>query len=708
VTQWIKRRSGVHFLIVALFVAPLIGLLFSAGWVREKYDALEFASVDYRITLGRKAQVSPEIVFVAIDAASTATSLDTLLDAKTIADSRPLTLMHSSFPYPREVYALACDRLFAAGAKVVAIDVLFLGPSSSDDAWKSAIERYRDQLVVAMNFSDDPLQSGGSVTLNLPSVSLLPGQNPFDDRLGYINYWPDSDDVVRDAQYRTNLGYVNHNPGAERLPKLSSFAVRALQKGGHANLVPDDLAPRTLRFAGAPLKSFRNHSFYEIFDPHSWEDNLHHGEDFRDKIVLIGPQGDFVKDQLPTPYGLMNGAEIHLNAMNDLLQNEFLQRSSRTTTILLTLGAGLAAFLLALGIESIAWRFWAVVLTLIAYSCTLMVAYNVPGWLLPAVAPMGVFGGATGTGFVFDFVLAQFDRFRLRTTFERYNSKNVVKHLLDNTSSYKEMLTGTRLPVTVLFSDIRGFTTIAETADSQQLVNQLNEYFTAMVACVFRYDGSLDKFMGDGIMAIWGNTPYNFGPKEDAVRAVRAALAMLVELRRLNAKWLAEGRDEWRIGIGLNHGLVIVGDMGSQQHKEFAVVGDPINLGSRLEGLTKEYHLQILLGEGVAELVRDQFHLRSVDIVQVKGKTKAVQAYTVLGEKSEALSSEQQKLLALYEEGISSFRRREFVAAKELFAQALRVQPDDYLTSVYLTSCEEFIQMPPGASWTGVRVMTEK
>ena len=185
------------------------------------------------------------------------------------------------------------------------------------------------------------------------------------------------------------------------------------------------------------------------------------------------------------------------------------------------------------------------------------------------------------------------------------------------------MLAGTRRPVTVLFSDIRSFTTIVETtADSHQLVAKLNEYFSAMVECVFRYDGSLDKFMGDGVMAIWGNTPFNFGPQEDAIRAVRSALAMLEALRKLNAKWVSEGKTEWKIGIGLNHGQVIVGDMGSQQHKEFGVIGDAINLGSRLQSLTKVYHLQILIGESVAELVRDHFHLRNVDFVKVKGKTR--------------------------------------------------------------------------------------
>ena len=551
--------------------------------------------------------------------------------------------------------------------------------------------------MIGMNFRDD-LQGGFSTTLTLPPSDLFPEQDPSDDRLAYLNFWKDSYGVVRDAQYRNNIEYLNHKiAGAENLPKFYSLAARTVQKGGFPNLVPNDLSSRTMRFAGRPETKFPTYSLYQIFDAKMWEGNtFRNGEFFRDKIVLVGPQGDWTKDELMTPWGLMNGAEIHLNAINDLLQNEFLSPASSGLIFSTVIASGLAALLLALTIAQIAWRFLAAALVLAGYAAALIWAYNGPGWLLPAVAPIGVFGGATGVGFVYDFVLAQIEKLRLRTTFERYNSKNVVKYLLEHTDSYKEMLAGTRKPVTVLFSDIRGFTTIVETtADSQQLVDKLNEYLTAMVDCVFRYDGTLDKFMGDGVMAVWGNTPYNFGPQEDAVRAVRAALAMLAELRRLNAKWLAEGKTEWHIGIGLNHGQVIVGDMGSQQHKEFGVVGDAINLGSRLEGLTKEYHLQILLGESVAELVGDKFHLRSVDFVQVKGKTRAVQAFTVLGEKSEPLPPEQQKFLALYEEGISSFRRREFARAKELFAQALQLQPDDYLAPQYLASSAAFIETRP-------------
>jgi len=720
VRKWFNRRNAIHLGIVALFVALMLGLALSPSfykyspflrWVKvHVFDSLEDSTIDQRVTIGRKAPVSPEVVFLSLDAVSTSTSLESIYDQQTITASRPLSLMCTSYPYPREVYALICDRLFAAGAKAVALDVLFLGPSADDKAWAAAIDKYRDKLVLGMNISYD-LRNGTSTsaTLSIPASVLLPDQDPFDERLGYVNFWPDSDDAVRDAEYETNMDYLNGNRGAETEPMYYSLAARLLQKGGHGDLIPKGPEPRTMRYAGPPLEAFPHYPIYQIFDDKKWANDFKNGDFFRDKIVLVGPQGDFAKDKSSTPYGLMDGAEIHLNAVNDVLQNEFLQRPSTGLTCSSTILFGALAFALALLIAHIGLRFLAAGTVVCCYAVALIWAYNGPGWLLPAVAPIGVFCGATGVGFILDFVLTQIEKLRLRTTFERYNSKNVVKYLLEHTDTYKEMLAGTRKPVTVLFSDIRSFTTIVETtADSHQLVAKLNEYFSAMVDCVFKYDGSLDKFMGDGIMAVWGNTPFNFGPQEDAIRAVRAALAMLEELRRLNAKWVSEGKTEWRIGIGLNHGLAIVGDMGSQEHKEFGVIGDAINLGSRLEGATKEYHLQILLGQSVAELVQDHFHLRSVNFIQVKGKTQPVRAFTVLGEKSQPLPAEQLKFLARYEEGVSAYRQREFTRAKDLFEQALKLQPDDFLVSRYLASTTAFIANPPDAAWNGVQIMTEK
>jgi adenylate cyclase len=706
--HWIKKRTVVHLVIAAILVVPMVGLITVgpdpkqpfASKVRLSFDGLEDSTVDYRIQFGRKAKADPRIVLLSID--DPTISLDAL-DDQTIAASPPLSLMKSGvFPFPREVYADVCDRLITAGAKVVAFDLIFPNPSPTDAAFQQALDKYRDHVVIGLKFSDD------STSFSLPSASLLPNQGPLDDRLGYINFWRDTaENMVRCAQYRNNVDHLNGLAIADTSPKLYSLAARIVQKFDLAIPVPDDFDRRSMRFAGP--SRFSHYSFYQLFDPHSWEKDFQNGEFFRGKIVVVGPSGGWSKDVVSTPIGDLDGVEVHLNAVNDLIQNEFLYPVSNGLIIWIVVVSAAAAFLLAILFVSIMRRFLAGIVVLVGYTIALVLAYNGPGWLLPAVAPLTVFCGALGIGFVYDFTLTQIEKLRLRATFERYHSRNVVKYLLDHTESYKEMLAGTRKPVTVLFSDIRGFTTIAESApDSHQLVDKLNEYLTGMVACVFNYDGTLGKFMGDGIMAVWGDTPQNFGPKEDAARAVKAALAMTIELKRLNAKWISEGKDEWHIGIGLNHGQVIVGDMGSQQHKEFAVLGDAINLGSRLEGLTKEYKLQILLGESVADLVRDQFHLRSVDVVQVKGKTQAVKTFTVIGEKSEALTSDQQRFLSLHEDGIAAFRERKFDRARELFAQALQLQPGDFLASEYLTSAAAFISNPPDASWTGVRVMTSK
>jgi adenylate cyclase len=183
---------------------------------------------------------------------------------------------------------------------------------------------------------------------------------------------------------------------------------------------------------------------------------------------------------------------------------------------------------------------------------------------------------------------------------------------------------------------------------------------------------------------------------------------MIHELRELNETWASEGRKEWHIGIGLNHGEVIVGDMGSQQRKEFAVIGDAVNLASRLESLTKEYQVDILMGESMVELVRDQFHLQTIDLVRVIGKLQPVETFTVLGEKSEPLAPERQQFLEVYEEGIRAFRGREFVRAKELFEKALQARPGNYIAGEYLADCKKFIVNPPNAAWTGVRIMTTK
>ena len=345
--------------------------------------------------------------------------------------------------------------------------------------------------------------------------------------------------------------------------------------------------------------------------------------------------------------------------------------------------------------------------------------YNQSNWVLPAVTPLLALGSGSFTGLIYDFVLERLDRARTRRTLERYVSRDVVKDLLDNPQTFLNSLGGVRKQVTILFSDVRGFTTLTEGADAALLVKQLNEYFNEMVRIVFNHGGTLDKFIGDAVMADWGGIVSD-GPARDAQNAVATSLAMKRSLARLNEGWRARQIQPLAFGIGINHGSAIFGNLGCDQKMEVSVIGDAVNLASRLEGLTKEYHLDLLLGETMAPLVRETFWLRTVDCVQVKGKTKPVDVFTVVGERAEG--EPEPEWLGRYEEGIRLYRARQFGEAERAFADAIRRQasgslskllvpsdaPEDFLCAEYIKRCRDLLAYPPGPEWNGVFVMTRK
>jgi adenylate cyclase len=251
---------------------------------------------------------------------------------------------------------------------------------------------------------------------------------------------------------------------------------------------------------------------------------------------------------------------------------------------------------------------------------------------------------------------------------------------------------------------------MSEKADPAALVKQLNEYFSGMVAHVFNNGGTLDKFIGDAIMAVWGNVSSR-GVDQDAKAAARTALGMRAELRKLNDGWKAEGRTELGFGIGINHGEAVIGNIGSYEPHERldpTVIGDSVNLASRLESLTRTYRVDILIGPTAAELVRDEFHLRSVARVQVKGKTKPVDVFTLIGACHDSNDAQLLKWLESYEEGIEKFRERDFNQAKILFSRFLEFYPDDFLAKKYLDRALEYEQQPPDQAWNAVEVFEKK
>jgi adenylate cyclase len=423
---------------------------------------------------------------------------------------------------------------------------------------------------------------------------------------------------------------------------------------------------------------------------------------------LVGAASAIQHDVHPTAINDATlGPLIHFHAMAAALDGEFLTETSPLVNCILLLGAGCVAWLVIAFIRQSLLAPLVIIALSAAYVGAVIFFYNTRNLFLLTLPVLGAANLSGLFAFAYDFTLERLEKRRTRRTLERYVSKNLVKEILDNPGSFYSSLRGVRIPATILFSDIVGFTALSERADPEALVKQLNEYLSRMTASVFENDGTLDKFVGDAVMAVWGNVKSR-GVAEDAKSCVRAALAMRRELGALNAKWKSEGMAPFQIGVGINHGDVIGGNIGSQEKADPTVIGDAVNLASRLEGLTRSYGVDILIGATASKLLGDEFYLRSVALVQVKGKKQPVEVFTLIGAKSDAVDREFLKRLEIYEDGFRKFRDREFTPAKILFSQFLEFYPEDALAKMYLERSLEYEGQPPDNSWDAVEIFQKK
>ncbi len=696
-------------------MALLFLALYSRGY--EPLQKLEYYTQDLRTRFGVKTPVDPRLVLIGIDRATYAADFDD----KDIQADPTLKLLQKNFPWSRAVWAGMIQRLADAGAKVIVLDLIFAGQGEGDEALRQALDKYKDKVVIGSNFRDLTADRGrNSLTLDLPNASVLNSSNTnsaaLDDRVGYVNIWTDPDGVLREARYRLDSSH-----SADLLPEgavVESLAARTLRKFGQPELIPNSFDAVRFRYTRAPGFGYEVNPIGQVLQPKSWKNNYQNGAFFRDKIVFIGPTADIFQDAHQTPFptveegrlihpSAMLGPEIHLNIIGAALHREFLRDMPYSQNQLIIVLFGLLALALCFFVRQPLWRLVAISLMCLGYWCLGQMLFNRADLVIPVASPLLVLGISGVFVLGYDYFLEQFERARVRKTLERYVSKDIVKELLDNPETYFNSLEGVRKPVTVLFSDVRGFTTLTESSDSAQLVKQLNEYFKEMVRHVFGYKGTLDKFIGDAVMAVWGNIVTQ-GPERDAQHAVATALSMKQSLATLNEDWKKRGMLELAFGIGINHGEAIVGNLGSTEKMELTVIGDAVNTASRLEGLTKRYHLDLLIGETVASLVREKFILRTVDYVQVKGKTKPTEVFTVMGERGGMANAQEEAWLADYEEGVRLYRKRSFDEALERFNKCLGQKPEDYLSAMYHRQCEALIKNPPDETWNGVCVMTEK
>ncbi|HUQ13624.1 MAG TPA: adenylate/guanylate cyclase domain-containing protein [Novosphingobium sp.] len=291
---------------------------------------------------------------------------------------------------------------------------------------------------------------------------------------------------------------------------------------------------------------------------------------------------------------------------------------------------------------------------------------------------------------------------RVRSTMARYMSAEVADQLL---AAGEEELGGKDQIVSVLFSDVRGFTTIAEALGARETVSMLNAYFTEMVDVIFDHGGILDKYIGDAIMALFG-APF---PKEDdADNALAVANEMMVKLGEFNQRQKAAGAQELAIGIGLSTGDVVVGNIGSVKRMEYTVIGDAVNLSSRLEGANKMYGTRILLSEFTVNQLKAPALLREIDLIRVKGKHQPVAVFESLGWREDELAVSLGAMLPLYDEGLDAYRARDWKRAEAIFVEALEAMPNDGPSALYLERCRLYAQLPPPDSWDGVWTMLEK
>jgi adenylate cyclase len=534
------------------------------------------------------------------------------------------------WPPPRTVFADLIDGLLDAGAAVVALDVVFPQAQSAetDQALADALRRHPGKVVLAANFQ--PVGAGHDEGEKL----LLP-MTPFRQAAatGFVNLSYDADGAIHRFVPFHNVDLADPSL-PRRFPSFDVAIAQSYMLGRAPAWLTDQPGGWLINYAGPP-GHFQSASLTKVLEAIARHDQTYLRQ-FKGGIALVGATSLRLQDQYPTPFSAtvlgggsatyMPGVEIHANVVQTLLAGNPIRRVPDGVRLALMLAIGLVG---AWGLTRLKpWLGAAAALVagagLVAIALGLFSAARL--WL-DVTAPLFLVASLYVAAVIEHFTRAELSRQYVRKTFEAYVAPEIVGELLKN-PGLSPKLGGERREVSVLFSDVRNFTTISEQRQPEEVVEFLNAYLTAMADVIFEQQGCIDKYIGDAILALWGNVA-PLPPAEAATRAVRAALGMKAKVEELRPHWEAKGFPYIDIGIGVNTGDAVVGNIGSPRKMEFGVIGDSINVASRLEGLTKNYDGALLISGRTRELIGDRFACTFLEFVKVKGREQPVEIYRV-------------------------------------------------------------------------------
>lgn len=647
----------VRLIIISAGIGLLSGIVIMYAMRMGKLETMELPSVDWRFAAreiwNTRREASKDIVIVTWD------------------DSTFLELQCRYQDWTRSFHAGVIQNLKKNEAKVIGVDIILEDPGScgpqentsgqtsttagsldtGDQMLNQAFRTPPKNVILDSYFSLDKIKMGEVITktttYHLPQEIFL--ENGAD--YGFVHVHADQDTIVRQVviarEFQDELQlsypikilaqYLNINEKDIQLKdNLLIFGDRKVPLETYRDEEKQLIGMMRVNFAGRPtgeVPPFQRIPYYQVYQDIAPQKLI------KGKIALVGMYSHTEgRDVYPVPYSRVDrsrmfGIEILANAIHTILNNDYLralpQKQAEWILILLGLVTGLMNYHLGFlkGLTVTAAE-------LVGYTIIAFYFFIGRNTILPMATPAATIFLAYGGITVYRGLTEEKKAKYVRSVFTKYVAPNVVEEILSDPD--KLALGGERRELTVLFSDIRGFTTMSEKLDPSEVVSYLNEYFTEMNKLVFKHSGTLDKFIGDAIMALWGVPTKH---PDDPVRAVRCAVEMMEELAKLRQRWISEGKEKgatFDIGVGINTGVAVAGNIGSDLRQDYTVIGDTVNLASRLESLNKEFKSHIIISQNTYEQVKDKlpYQFRPLEPVQVKGKTEKVMIYEVLGDKT--------------------------------------------------------------------------